>query len=75
LAKLKENSMDNDLLSRLTAESADLRQRALEIDKSSSERDTAMIMQGLATAMEAIRALSATAGRLDGPSGLGKSGD
>ncbi|WPE22739.1 hypothetical protein [Shinella zoogloeoides] len=67
--------MDDDLISRLTAESADLRSRALEIDKSSGERDTAMLMKSLATAMEAIRALAATTGRLDGPPGLGKSGD
>ncbi|WP_313192326.1 hypothetical protein [Shinella zoogloeoides] len=67
--------MDDDLISRLTAESADLRSRALEIDKSSGERDTAMLMKSLATAMEAIRALAATTERLDGPPGLGKSGD
>lgn len=67
--------MDDDLISRLTAESADLRSRALEIDKSSGERDTAMLMKSFATAMEAIRALAATTERLDGPPGLGKSGD
>lgn len=67
--------MDDELLARLAAESATLRKRALEIDKSSQTRDTALLMQGLATAMEAIKALAATAGRLDGPPGLGKSGD
>jgi hypothetical protein len=67
--------MNDDLLARLESESAGLRARALEIDKSSGERDTAMLMKGLATAMEAIRSLAATTGRLDGPPGLGKSGD
>ncbi|AOF89349.1 hypothetical protein [Sinorhizobium sp. RAC02] len=67
--------MDNELIARLNTTSADLRQRALEIDKSAEESDTALLMQGLATAMDAIRALAATAGRLDGPPGLGKSGD
>lgn len=67
--------MNDDLLTRLESESAGLRSRALEIDKFSGTRDTAMLMQGLATAMDAIRVLAATAGRLDGPSGLGKSGD
>jgi hypothetical protein len=74
-AKLKENVMDDDLIARLNTESTDLRQRAQEIDESSDERDTALLMQGLATAMDAIRALAATARRLDGPPGLGKSGD
>lgn len=67
--------MDDALIARLNTESADLRHRALEMDKTSEGRDTALLMQGLATAMDAIRALAATAGRLDGPSGLGKSGD
>jgi len=67
--------MDNELIARLNTESSDLRRRAIEIDKSSEGNDTALLMQGLATAMDAIRALAATAGRLDGPSGLGKSGD
>lgn len=67
--------MNDDLLARLQSESASLRTRAIEIDKASDASDTAMLMQGLATAMEAIRALAATAGRLDGPPGLGKSGD
>ena len=67
--------MDNDLIARLNTESSDLRRRAMEIDKSSEDRDTALLMQGLATAIDAIRALAATAGRLDGPSGLGRSGD
>ncbi|WP_119256266.1 hypothetical protein [Shinella zoogloeoides] len=67
--------MNDDLLARLQSESTSLRTRAIEIDKASGASDTAMLMQGLATAMEAIRALAATAGRLDGPSGLGKSGD
>lgn len=67
--------MDNDLIARLDTESSDLRRRAMEIDKSSDGNDTALLMQGLATAMDAIRALAATAGRLDGPPGLGKSGD
>ncbi|MGJ7040698.1 hypothetical protein J2Y63_003966 [Shinella sp. BE166] len=66
--------MDENLIAQLNATGADLRRRALEIDKSSEEPDTALIMHGLATAMDAIRALAATAGRLDGPSGLGKSG-
>lgn len=66
--------MEDDLIARLSTTSADLRQRALEIDKSSEEQDTALIMHGLATAMDAIRALAAATGRLDGPSGLGKSG-
>jgi hypothetical protein len=72
--KPEENVMDDDLIARLNTTSADLRQRALEIDKSSEEPDTALIMHGLATAMDAIRALAATTGRLDGPPGLGKSG-
>ena len=67
--------MDDDLIARLDMTSADLRRRALQIDKSSEERDTALLMQGLAVAMDAIRALAATARRLDGPPGLGKSGD
>jgi len=67
--------MDDELLGRLEAESATLRKRALEIDKSSQTRDKALLMQGLATAMEAIEGLAATAGRLDGSPGLGKSGD
>jgi hypothetical protein len=71
----KENAMDNDLIARLNTESSDLRRRAMEIDKSSEDRDTALLMRGLATAIDAIRALAATAGRLDGPSGLGRSGD
>jgi hypothetical protein len=71
----KENAMDNDLIARLNTESSDLRRRAMEIDKSSEDRDTALLMQGLATAIDAIRALAATAGRLDGPPGLGRSGD
>ncbi|MCJ8051660.1 hypothetical protein GB928_004275 [Shinella curvata] len=64
--------MNDDLLARLESESSELRRRALEIDKATETRDTAMLMKGLATA---ISALAATAGRLDGPSGLGKSGD
>jgi len=67
--------MNDDLLARLESESVSLRRRALEIDKSGETRDTALLMQGLSTAMEAIKVLTATAGRLDGPSGLGKSGD
>ncbi|MGQ3214056.1 MAG: hypothetical protein ACT6U0_09605 [Shinella sp.] len=67
--------MDDNLIARLITESTALRRRALEIDKSSDERDTALLMQGLATAMDAIRALAATAGRLDGPPGLARSGD
>lgn len=67
--------MDNDLIARLNTESSDLRRRAMEIDKSSEDRDTALLMRGLATAIDAIRALAATAGRLDGPPGLGRSGD
>ncbi|MCJ8056791.1 hypothetical protein GB928_028975 [Shinella curvata] len=67
--------MNDDLLSRLQSESSELRRRALEMDKATETRDTAMLMKGLATAMDAITALAATAGRLDGPSGLGKSGD
>lgn len=68
----KENSVDNDLVARLNSASANLQRRALEMDKSGQESDTALLMQGLATAMEAIRALAVTAGRLDGPPGLGK---
>lgn len=75
ITKLKEKSMDDDLIVRLNKTGTDLRQRALEIDKSSEDRDIALLMQGLATALDAIRALAATAGRLDGPAGLGKSGD
>lgn len=67
--------MNDDLLSRLQSESSELRRRALEMDKATETRDTAMLMKGLATAMDAIRVLAATASRLDGPSGLGKSGD
>lgn len=67
--------MNDDLLDRLESESAGLRLRALEIDKAAETRDTAMLMQGVATVMDAVRILAATAGRLDGPSGLGKSGD
>lgn len=67
--------MSDDLLSRLQSESSELRRRALEMDKATETRDTAMLMKGLATAMDAIGALAATAGRLDGPSGLGKSGE
>lgn len=67
--------MDDDLFARLESESASLRLRAQEIDKTAETRDTALLLRGLATAMEAIRGLAATAGRLDGPSGLGKSGD
>lgn len=67
--------MDNDLLARLETESAGLRRRALEIDKPTDRRDIAMLMQGVATTMEAIQTLVITAGRLDGPSGLGQGGD
>ena len=67
--------MNDDLLARLESESAELRRRALEVDKSAETRDTAMLMKCLATAMDAIRVLALTTGRLDGPSGLGKSGD
>lgn len=67
--------MDEALIARLSSDGAKLRQRALEIDKSTQDGDIALIMQGLATAMDAIRALAETAGRLDGPAGLGASGD
>lgn len=66
--------MNDDLIASLNAASRDLRVRAQELG-GSSKRDTALLMQGLATAMDAIQALAATAGRLDGPSGLGRSGD
>ena len=67
--------MNNDLTARLSTASSDLTQRALQIGQSGPERDTALMMQGLATAIEAIRELAATAERLDGLSGLGKSGE
>ncbi|WP_421578199.1 hypothetical protein [Shinella sp. M31] len=67
--------MDDDLLTRLESDSAALRRRAQEMGKFNEEQDIAMLMQGLATTMDAIRALAITVGRLDGLSGLGKSGD
>jgi len=67
--------MDDDLLTRLESDSAALRRRALETGKSTEAQDIAMLMRGLATAMDAVRALAVTVGRLDGLSGLGKSGD
>ena len=67
--------MDHDLTARLATSSADLRQRALEIDESGQEGDTALLMQGLATAIDAIQELAATVERLDGLAGLGKSGE
>ncbi|WLS05542.1 hypothetical protein [Shinella oryzae] len=67
--------MEDDLIARLNTAGASLRQRALEIDKTSGDRDTALLMQGLATAIDAINALAVTADRLDGPSGLGRRGD
>lgn len=73
--KFKENIMDDNLFNRLKADSAALRKRALETSQSGQERDIALLMQGLATALDAIGALAATTGRLDGPPGLGKSGD
>jgi hypothetical protein len=67
--------MDDDLIARLNTAGASLRKRASEIDKTSGDRDTALLMQGLATAIDAINALAVTADRLDGPSGLGRRGD
>lgn len=67
--------MDNELIASLNTASLNLQRRAQEMDQSSQDSDTALLMRSLATAMEAIRALAVTAGRLDGPPGLGKSGD
>ncbi len=67
--------MDDDLIARLNAAGADLQRRATELDQSGQEHDIAFLMQGLAVAMEAIGSLAETVKRLDGPVGLGRSGD
>ena len=67
--------MDDDLVTRLTTIGGDLKNRAAELGQTGQDRDTALLMQGLAVTMEAIRALGAATDRLDGLSGLGKSGD
>ena len=54
ITKFKESTMNNDLTARLSTASSDLTQRALQIGQSGPERDTALMMQGLATAIEAI---------------------
>ena len=67
--------MDDDLAARLEAACGNLQRRAQELSGTAEHRDTALIMTGLAVIMEGIRSLGATAGRLDGPDGLGRSGE
>lgn len=65
--------MDDDLIVRLETIGGELERRSLELEQ--SDRDTALMMQGLAVAMEAVRSLAGTVSRLDGLPGLGKGGD
>lgn len=66
--------MDDDLIARLNAASAGLQARAGELQRSGPDRDTALLMDGLAVALEAIGQLASTAERLDGLKGLGAAG-
>lgn len=67
--------MDDELIDRLDVIGRDLNRRAQKLGQSSAEEDTALLMQGLAAALEAIRSLGKTTRRMDGPEGLGESGE
>lgn len=66
--------MNEDLNARLDTIGEALRRRAAELSGSGQERDIALLMEGLATTMEAVRSLGATVGRIDGLPGLGSDG-
>jgi hypothetical protein len=67
--------MDDNLTNHLVATGGELQRRAQELGQSGQESDTALLMQGLALTMEAIRSIEQTLSRLDGLDGLGNSGD
>lgn len=67
--------MDENLTDRLDVVGRDLQRRAQSLGQSPEDQDTALLMEGLAVTIDAIRSLAATASRLDGPEGLGGSGD
>ncbi len=65
--------MDEELIERLNTTGANLQARASQLAQS-QDRDTALLMHGLAVAIEAIGSLASTADRLDGLKGLGGTG-
>lgn len=67
--------MDDDVYDRLVRVGRDLQRRAEALDQSSDTRDTALLMHGMATMLEAIRSLGITTHRINGPDGLGRSGE
>ncbi|RUM26903.1 hypothetical protein EFQ99_01485 [Rhizobium vallis] len=67
--------MDEDTVERLNSISWDLHTRALALMTATQDRDMAMIMSALAVTMEAVQSIDATVNKIDGPCGLGASGD
>lgn len=65
--------MDDSLTARLHTIGSELERRSLQLE--ASNQDIALVMQGLAATMEAIRVIEETMSRVDGLEGLGKGGD
>ena len=69
----QEDLMDDELITRLKTIGTELEQRSLELEL--TDQDTALLMQSLAVALDAISSLGKTVSRFDGLEGLGKSGE
>ncbi|WLR93643.1 hypothetical protein [Shinella zoogloeoides] len=66
--------MNDDLIAGLNAFSDRLNQRARALSHKHQDDDTALLMQGLAITMEAVRSLGVVVNRLDGIPGYGRDG-
>ena len=67
--------MDEQLVERLDVIGRDLKRRAHQLGQSIQEQDTALLMQALAVTIDAVSHLCKTTDRLDGPTGLGHTGE
>lgn len=66
--------MNDDLIAGLNAFSDRLHKRAHALSHKHQDDDTALLMQGLAITMEAVRSLGVVVNRLDGIPGYGRDG-
>lgn len=67
--------MNEDIIARLNTASQQLHMRALELAHSRQDSDIATIMSALAVTMEAVQSIHGAVNQMDGPKGLGGTGD